>query len=142
MLAAAYVRTLLPTAKMSLLELLSLRTVALPYKLPLWHVFLLPISLKWPEFVLAVALIKTPYRSSAATMSLLNKPQKLQSIAVAFALSLSFLLVLTTSFSTPHSSKKLFRKPLKQLKEFQPISSDSCAPTIDISCAHLLAPPF
>ena len=38
--------------------------------------------------------------------------------------------------------ERLFTKPLKQSKEFQPINSDFCAPTVNISCAHRLAPPL
>ena len=64
---------------------------------------LLPTPLsKWPELVFAVALVKTPHRSSATTVSLLKKRQELRPIAVDLALSLSFPLALTT-FPAPHS---------------------------------------
>ena len=119
MLARAYVRTLLPPAKMSLLELLPLKAVALSYKPPLWHMLLLLTPLKWPELMLIVALVKTFYRLSAAIMSLLNKPQELRLIAVAFALLLLFLLALTAFSSALYSNKKLFTK----LKELQPMNT-------------------
>ena len=45
--------------------------------------------------MLTKALVETFYRSSSSLMSPLNKTQELQSIIVAFALSLSILLVLT-----------------------------------------------
>ena len=102
-LAEALVGILLLLAKMSSRGLLPLRVVAPSHKPPLWHVLLLPTPpLKWPELVLAVALVETPHRSSAATVSLLNKPQELRSIAEALALSLSFPIALTAS-SAPHS---------------------------------------
>ena len=56
-------------------------------------------------------------------------------IAVAFALSLSFLLALISSV-TPHSSRELFT----ELKELQSISNESCAPTFDIPRACTLIP--
>ena len=39
--------------------------------------------MQWPDLRLAVALVEAPYRSSAATMSLLNKPQEFRLMAVA-----------------------------------------------------------
>ena len=78
MLAGALVGILFPPTKMRLLGLLPLKAVALPHQPLLWHVLLLPTPpSKWPELVLAVALVETPHRSSAATVSLLNKPQEL-----------------------------------------------------------------
>ena len=127
---------------MSLLELFPLRAVAVLHKPPLWHVLLLFTLSKWPELVLVITLVEILHRSSAAIMSLLNKPQKLQSIAVAFALSISFLLALTTSFSATHSNQKLFTELLKQFKDFEPIRSNSCALIVNISYAHLLPPPL
>ena len=141
-LAEALVGILFSPAKMSLLELLPLRAVALLYQLPLCHVLLLPTPpLQWPDLVFAESLVKTPHRSSASTMSLLNKLQKLWSIAIALALPLSLLLALTAS-SAPHSSRELFTESLKKFKELQPINSDSCASTVNISHTHLLAPPL
>ena len=104
-------------------------------KLSIW-------PMQWLDLVLAKALVKTLHWLSTSLMSPLNKAQELWLIAVAFTLSLSFLLALTAFFSAPHSSRKLFTKPLKQLKEFQPISSNFCVSIINISCAHLLAPLF
>ena len=54
---------------------------------------------------------------------------------MAFALLLSFLLALTVSVAL-YSSRELFT----ELKELQPISNDSCAPTINISRARTLIP--
>ena len=76
----------------------------------------------------------TILRSSASTtISLLNKPQELRLIVVAFVLSLSFLLALT-AFIAPYSSRELFT----ELKELQPISNDSCAPIVNISRSSTL----
>ena len=141
-LVRALVGILFPTAKMSFLELLLLSVVVLLYQPLLYHLLLLPTPpLQWPDLVLAEALIKTPHWSSALMISLLNKLQELWSIVVALALSLSLPFMLTTS-SAPYSNRELFTEPLKKLKELKAISSDFCALTINISCAHLVAPPL
>ena len=55
--------------------------------------------MQWPDLGLAVALVKTPHRSSAATMNLLNKPQELRLMAVALPhqTPLCHVLLLPTS---------------------------------------------
>ena len=69
---------------------------------------------------LSIKCLFTIFQSSASTtMSLLNKSQELQSIAVALTLSLSFSLALTASSSAPYSSRELFT----ELKELQPINT-------------------
>ena len=73
--------------------------------------------------------------SASKTISLVNKPQELRSIAVAFPLSLLFLLALIAPVA-PHTSRELFT----ELKELQPISNDSCALTVDISRARTFIP--
>ena len=51
--------------------------------------------LQWPDFVLTKALVEIPHRSSASSMSLLNKPQELELITMALALPLLIPLLLT-----------------------------------------------
>ena len=86
------------------LQELWLMAVALPHQPPLCHVLLFPTPpLKWPEFMLAVAL-------------------EFQLIAVALALSLSFPLALIASFA-PHSraptNKHLASAPFSAKEPFK-----------------------
>ena len=78
----------------------------------------LPIlPLQWLDFMLAEALVKTPHRLSASSMSLLNKAQGSSFNTIALALSLFPFFALTAFFSAPHSSKELFIEQLKKLKK-------------------------
>ena len=64
-------------------------------------------------------------------------------IIMTLALPLLLPLALTTFFA-PYSSRELFtefKEPTK-FKKLQPISSNFCVLTVDISYAHLLAPPL
>ena len=93
--------------------------------------------------LLSLERLFTLFRLSLSMISLMNKLQELWLITVALALPFLLPFALTASFAL-YSSRKLFIefKELPEFKELQPISSDSCAPTVNIFCTHLLAPPF
>ena len=80
---------------------------------------------KWPGLVLASAFVGALFPS---VKNELNQIVSIDNSGICNALLLS--------------PEHLFTKPLKQFKEFQPINSNSCASTVDLSFAHLFAPLF